>query len=550
MSAQPLHLWVFRENRRKIEGHEIKSKLLECLNSLSENPSKDQVMAALLRAGELECAVGDAGGLASVSWMLLTDILAEALVGPVPVLDLARLCKIAEEAQVPRQVEISPHEGFAYYALHPLAYAEVHHEISIRGKSLAVVGIRSIGSTLSAMAAAAARKRGIPAERITVRPEGHPYNRITFFSAAQLEFIRQHSEKGASFWVVDEGPGLSGSSFLSVGEALEAAGIPLERITLVCSHEPCFDMLRAEESSRRARRFHWKAVPAAPHLPNGARFSICGGEWRNRLFVVEEEWPASWVSFERLKYLSGTGQEEDKLLKFAGLGHYGEQVLDRESKVAAAGFGPVPRYAAGGFTSYPWIPGRPMRAGDLSETVVKKLANYCAARCREFPTNNADTDTLQHMAEHNLKQSDIALTPVLRLEHPVIVDGRMQPHEWLLSPSGGMLKTDSGAHGDDHFFPGPSDIAWDLAGAIVEWKMTAAEKRYFLNQYCAASHDQAVARVEGYVMAYAAFRNAYCRMASNALARSEEERRLESAAANYQAVLTQMAHSYPASIAA
>jgi len=35
-------------------------------------------------------------------------------------------------------------------------------------------GIRSIGTTLSAMAAAAARARGISVERITVRPQGHP----------------------------------------------------------------------------------------------------------------------------------------------------------------------------------------------------------------------------------------------------------------------------------------------------------------------------------------------------------------------------------------
>ena len=59
----------------------------------------------------------------------------------------------------------------------------------------------------------------------------------------------------------------------------------------------------------------------------------------------------------------------------------------------------------------------------------------------------------------------------------------MMPHEWLELPDGRLLKLDGSAHGDDHFFPGPCDIAWDLAGTIVEWKLTAPEAEYFLEEY-------------------------------------------------------------------
>ena len=67
---------------------------------------------------------------------------------------------------------------------------------------------------------------------------------------------------------------------------------------------------------------------------------------------------------------------------------------------------------------------------------------------------------LQRMAEHNLQELRFDLPVSLRLQRPVIADSRMQPHEWLLTPAGQVLKTDSGSHGDDHFFPGPTDIAW------------------------------------------------------------------------------------------
>lgn len=100
-----------------------------------------------------------------------------------------------------------------------------------------------------------------------------------------------------------------------------------------------------------------------------------------------------------------------------------------------------------------------------------------------------------------------------------------------------MLKTDSGSHGDDHFFPGASDIAWDLAGAIVEWRMSPAQAETFLAMYRRASGDNAQNRISDYVTAYAIFRSAYCRMAANALQGTEEQPRLEQSAAAYAAQL-------------
>jgi hypothetical protein len=51
---------------------------------------------------------------------------------------------------------------------------------------------------------------------------------------------------------------------------------------------------------------------------------------------------------------------------------------------------------------------------------------------------------------------------------PVIADGRMHPYEWIPSENGHLMKVHASRRGDDHFLPGPNDISWDLAGAIVE----------------------------------------------------------------------------------
>jgi hypothetical protein len=147
------------------------------------------------------------------------------------------------------------------------------------------------------------------------------------------------------------------------------------------------------------------------------------------------------------------------------------------------------------------------------------------------------------MAEYNLEQMELQIPVALRLERPVIADGRMQPHEWLLAPDGRILKADGGTHGDDHFFPGPTDIAWDLAGSIVEWQMNAEQADFFLGSYRRISSDDARVRVKDFVTAYSTFRKAYLLMAANALHGSEEQIRLERAAASYELALKAEVHA-------
>ena len=164
--------------------------------------------------------------------------------------------------------------------------------------------------------------------------------------------IKRELSRGSCFLVVDEGPGLSGSSFLSVGEALVRAGVRREKIVLICSHAPQPERLCAQDSAQRWQQFRWLAVSSKPRRPDDAQIWIGGGEWR-RLFLHDEAaWPACWVNFERQKFLSGEAARRH-FYKFLGYGHYGDEILEREQRVAAAGFGPGVLKESDGFCSYP-----------------------------------------------------------------------------------------------------------------------------------------------------------------------------------------------------
>lgn len=534
MPPGALNFLVFREDRRRVSGFDLKSALSQELQGLTNMSSADQILHALLRAGELECSVSDSALVPARPYESLTDGLAAALVGHDSAFDAGGLRAALAGAPVPDQIAISPPEGFAYYALHPLAYADVLKEISLRHESVVVIGIRSIGTTLSAITAAAARAGGLRAQRFTIRPAGHPYNRHTELSVEQLQLVSGFIKANADFLIVDEGPGLSGSSFLSVAEALIRAGVNDDRITLVCGHQPDLDALCTDDGPRRARRFRWLAVSPAPRKPEAAEFFVGGGRWRNHLLADPSTWPASWIALERPKYLSGDGSHP-QLFKFLGLGHYGEEAWRREQQVAAAGFSVVPRREAHGFVSYDWVAGRPLSTEDLTEDGLRHLAAYCSFRAQEFAAEWVNLDALRQMAEHNALNMGMGMEQCLRLklERPVIADGHMHPHEWLRTSDGKILKTDCGIHGDDHFFPGPTDIAWDLAGAIVEWRMNDEQAQFFLEAYRRDGGDDARDRIDDFVSAYAIFRRAYCLMAANAMQGTEEEARLERAAASY-----------------
>ncbi len=513
------------------------------------HPTRDRITDALIRAGELETALADAGSNDARLAAEITQSLAGALIEHPSVSQHRAYAGHPCDIRVPETVQLSVPEGFAYYALHPAAYAEMVDSIPTVAKAArvgqrlgaAVIGIRSIGSTLSAVVTAALARNNIRAERITVRPAGHVFDRKTYFTAAQLRWIAKARHHGAEFLVVDEGPGMSGSSFLSVGEALLSAGVERRRIRFLCSYEVDPHTLTAPRGAERWRGFqsHW----AKTHTPaEDGLIGIEAGQWRTEFPFpdsVSETSGAglgnvgSWVQMERAKFLSG---DRTRLFKFVGLGRFGEEVAQRAEALAASGFGPRCLGLNDGYAEYEMLRGRPALRQDVSRAMIDRMADYCAMRALEFRVSGADHSQVEAMARHNYEQEFGVAPEWLRLEtrHTVICDGRMQPHEWIVGADGIVRKTDGDTHGDDHFFPGPTDIAWDLAGAIVEWEMDRDAQEALLDRFAARSEDDARDRIEAYVAAYAVFRIGFCRMGAAALAGSAEENRLSAAAESYR----------------
>jgi hypothetical protein len=269
--------------------------------------------------------------------------------------------------------------------------------------------------------------------------------------------------------------------------------------------------------------------------------SICAGEWR-QLFLNGERWPAVWTHFERAKFLSA---DHKALFKFEGFGPYGAEVRERSARIAESGFGPQIGDSEIGYARYALIKDSMLCATDVSEQVLEQIAAYCAWRVQIFPAETDAADEIEQMVRVNASEAldtDVEFfTP--RIERRVIVDGRMHPHEWRLTRAGRLLKFDAASHGDDHFFPGPTDIAWDLAGTIIEWDLNGAATEHFLETYRKASGDDPGNRLPPFLTAYALFRLGYCSMATESLRGTGEEKRFECEIHRYRATsFRSMAH--------
>src|SRR5215469_2893522 len=427
---------VYREAVEQFLGSELRELLLRDLHGLEREHHDHGAVSALITSGELECALVDSASGEAQLAASITDAMAAAVIGSTSPQQLGRAAETVSRLHLPPVLSIRPLEGFAYYALHPEQYAEMAKRFLLERRECrrtAVVGIRSIGVPLSAVVAAALEAEGLPANRITVRPSGHPSNRELRLSATEREWAEAQHRSGAEFLIVDEGPGRSGSSFLATAEALVARGIAQERITLLCSYEPRMAALAAPDAARRWQPFRtlWPAPNSLP-LPGDAGRDLSAGQWRELFFPNGEIWPASWISTERLKFLAHDGRS---ILKFEGHGRYGRTKLAHSRQIAHAGFGPECEAEAGGFVRYARVAGKPANS-QLTSAILERLAAYCAFRAGAFAASNVDSTVLETMARFNAEQTVGAVEVTLPVVRPVIPDNRMMPHEWIRKASG------------------------------------------------------------------------------------------------------------------
>ena len=528
-SAAQTDLWIFREGKKSVSGPEMLHDLERRISAAATNSKA--LLDALIQAGELEAALADAGSRAAEVAAKLTDDLALALC--TGSLSVSGTLNLIAQMHPPDRLSISPPEGFTYYALHPLDFAKVIAEIPEQPHVCALIGIRSIGTTLSAVTAAALKQAGRDASRITVRPTGHPYSRKNEFNAQPLQWIHARLTNNAQFLITDEGPGRSGSTFLSVAESLVAAGVPKDLITIIGSRQPDPASLYADDAIARWNAFRFIATTPSVN----SRFEGCtyigGGDWRK--LMKSQPWPESWTQMERLKFLSA---DKERVFKFEGMGPIGAEVRERAFALAKAGLAPRAADAGDGFLEYEWLHGERLTAAALTPKLLDHMSRYCAFRAGNLAISCEEDSELHKMVTYNVQQEfgvelhlpdDAFATPA-----PILADGRMQPHEWIAIPDGQIKKTDGTTHGDDHFFPGPCDVAWDLAGIAIEWQLERNAREYLVQKFQHLTGRDVSSTIDHYILAYAVFRLGFCKMAISTVAGPDEEQRLRAAYLRYR----------------
>jgi hypothetical protein len=229
---------------------------------------------------------------------------------------------------------------------------------------------------------------------------------------------------------------------------------------------------------------------------------------------------------EPLTYLSSDGKY---LLKFEGHGQYGARAREQNRALMTSGFGPECEGQTLGFGKQRIEKGQAATSSDLSESLLSRIAEYCAWRSREFAVSveEAASTDLETMTQVNLERR-FGHSPEIHLsvQRPATCDSRMQPHNWFVTDDGRWLKLDGVTHGDNHFFPGPCDIAWDLAGAIIGWRMNPSAREFLTAEYRSLSGDDVNPRLPAYELAYATFRFAWSATAAASMPGKEDEERL------------------------
>jgi len=472
---------------------------------------------------------------------------------------VATLTRLAHEP-LPERVEARLVEGFTHYAVLPELYAQVAAS-SAPASDTRVLGIRSAGVVLAAVVAASVRA---PAPH-SVRPEGHPFARTINPSPALLRELRADADK--SWLIVDEGPGLSGSSFLAAASLLEQAGVARERVRLMPSHAGLPGAAASDESRQRFESYAktyvcFEQAYAADTLPfrkkrvaflrwaEGAFVDLSAGRWRHLCFDSPAQFPPAQRTLERRKYWF-CEDGSHRLAKFAGLGAVGTRKLRRARLLAERGFIPPLHGARAGFLVSDWLDARPADiAGADREHCLSFLRDYLRFLTRLpalAPDRGAAPPALLAMAEHNVEEClgpdyASALSGFRELASrldapPVYTDGKLEPWEFLVA-HGRIVKTDALDHAAGCDLVKAQPIAWDLAGASVELELSSAELETLREATAGRRHPYVDDRTHSfYRICYLAFRIAGLSLASQQESDVAELARLDERKRSYLATL-------------
>ena len=413
-------------------------------------------------------------------------------------------------------------EGFAWYAVYPDAYVQAALAWARAARtpsSVTVIGLRSIGTTLSAVVAAALRLRGFAVNRITVRPKGDPYRRHVG--------LPPELPINAAALVVDEGPGRSGSSIAATGDALVRHGFDRNAIVFLPAHT---NGPGGEASASIEQWWRKTAIHVGVSIRPGKHhhcdcIEMGGGLWMGRAGVSADDVHAAAPMLEAPKFITDNGTCTI-LWKFSGFtlapnrnATLSEHTSHKLTRLADLGLVPCPKSCEDGWIGTPWVDGPRLALGRLTALDVLQACDYIRAAADpplQYAEAEAARERLADLLIANAKElwpsainsaqraADTLLNETRLHDLSSYGDGRLAPHEWARMPSGELLKLDAGGHSCDHTAIGPQTILWDVAGLMVEWNVHSRIACDLLDAFkLSADLEKALAC---YVAAYAAFR--------------------------------------------
>jgi hypothetical protein len=467
----------------------------------------------------------------------------------------AALAGFARAEDVPPILTLRVPEGHVQYGVFPELFGEAARRAG--GAAPLAIGIRTIGVGLAAMVAAATGN----GEVVTVRPVGPPFERRVELGGRLASRLRAAVAAGERFAVVDEGPGLSGSSFAAVARWLADAGCPPDRVTIFPAHAAT-----PGPASSAATRDWWErsekhVVPfaaalrprleawAARELGAAGVVDLSAGGWR--AYVPGAAEVPVFRQQERLKLLARSPVGA-YVLRFAGLGRYFEEARARALAVSEAGFAPPMMAAPHGFLAQRWVEGRPPEPGELSrERWFSHLARYLALRARMPPARpgaghpgalfqalrvNAGEALGAEAAEaaEAFEEGAAAAAALPRCA----VDGKLERWEWLVAADGALAKADAVDHALGHDLAGAQPIGWDVAAGALELELGPGAARE-LDVRVAAAGGPATppAALAFFEAAYLAHRIGRWTYALSAESDAADRRRIATALDRYRRLL-------------
>ncbi len=552
-------MWVYRDQSRTADVASTLKDFRACWGAQMNRkiPEHEGSVDLLVRAGELESALVDCIAPGRDTCSALTSSLRCITMScahlfraawrarePEPHLlrgsETGRAFAFLQRAEFPKSVQLRTPEGYAFYSLYPEMYLQAAEAFSLSvGPAPALcLGLRSIGTSLSAVVAAELEAHGSAVRTDTLRPRGDPWDRTLRVDRA----LRRawNSWLGGFCLVVDEGPGLSGSSFAGTALAMEHIGFSPSRITLFPSWEPQAWQLRAEKAQAAWPLYRKIHVPFESiwldegRLYPGALHDLSAGTWRKLFYVNPGSAPAVNPYHERRKYL-GTESEEGPFIKFVGIGSHGLPRFRRAETLSDTGLTPRVRGWRNGFLYMDRVSGVPLKPQAAPDyELLEALVNYIGVLHQRFQTTDAPPFERhlelihQNLGRHVGLHRGRCLNRFRSLVEEggsTQVDSRMLPHEWLRTPKG-YVKTDVTDHHDDHFYPGDDHLTWDVAGARVEFGFSAGASRWLSEWTGKAIGDPALARrLPFYTVAYLAYRIGYATLAAETLGESSDAHR-------------------------